>query len=331
MTDEPREIESTDQNGRLDRRTMLKGVVAGLAGTATAGTASAQDNTIVLEAEERPVAYRIEVSGRIGRGEEAGQTDAIVHDHVAVGAMVRTDDLDDRRDSYRFTGEIRRLDVIEGSLSRVQVNGESVDPNALAGSSRITAVLEDFEDEAWPGDWVHETRGYSITDDALSGEFGVEANGSLGYPDVGKPTVGTPRGHTYTVLTIPGSDDAHPALLTNCQRREVMDDCYAAWLRTGLDELRLEVRSGGSGILLERVPTDRSLDPGSEYVIALDVGLGWVRARALTRDATQLATTDWHPDTTHTGGMPGLYTDGTSEGVAGTQYDQYIQWLLGSP
>lgn len=315
---------------------MLKGVVAGVTGTATAGfttagTASAQENSVLLEAGERPAAYRIEVSGEIAKGEEAGQTDAVVHDHVAVGVMFGTDDLDDRLDGYRFTGEIRRLDVIAGTLSRVWVNDELVDPDELAGSSETTAVLEDFEDGAWPDDWVRETRGYSITDDALAGEFAVEANGSVGYPDVQKPTVATPRGHTYTVLTVSGSEDAYPTLLTNCQHRDVMDDCYAAWLRTGLDELRLQVRSDGSGTTLEEVSTDQSLDPGGEYVIALDVWLDAVRARVLTRDATELAATDWYADTTHSGGTPGLYTDGTSEEVAGTQYDHYLQWLAGTP
>lgn len=339
MPDEPRETESTDDCRRIDRRATLKGIAAGLAGTATAvpatagtaaGTASAWENEIVLEAGDRPVEYRIEVSGRIEKTEEAGQTDSIVHDHVAVGRMFRTDDLDDVRDGYRFTGRILRLDVLRGSLKRVRVNGERVHPDEFAGSNPTTGLLEDFEDGAWPDDWVRETRGYSITGDAPRGKFAVEANGSLGYPDVRKPTVDTPRGHTYTVLTVPGSSDAYPTLLTNCQSRDVLDDCYAAWLRTGLDELRLQVRSDGSGTVLEGVPTDRSLDPGAEYVIALDVGLDRVRARAFASDGTQLAATDWHADATHSGGTPGLYTDGTDEQVAGTRYDQYVQWLLGT-
>ena len=137
MTDKSREAESTD-GGQIDRRAMLKGVAAGLAGTSAAGTAAAGtaagtagawENEIVLEADERPVEYRIEVSGQIEKTEESGRTDSIVHDHVAVGTMVRTDDLDDVRDGYRFTGRLLRLDVLRGSLSRVWVNGERVHPD----------------------------------------------------------------------------------------------------------------------------------------------------------------------------------------------------------
>jgi hypothetical protein len=342
MTDEPREAESTD-SGQIDRREMLKGVAAGLTGTAAAGTAatgtaaagtvaetaSAWENEIVLEADERPVEYRIEVSGRIEKTEESGRTDRIVHDHVAVGTMVRTDDLDDVRDGYRFTGRLLRLDVLRGSLSRVWVNGERVHPDEFGDAdSPAVAVLEDFEDGAWPDDWARQTSGYAITDDALVERFAVEASGSLGYPDVRKPTADTPRGQTYTVQTVPGSSEAYPVLLTNCQSRDVLDDCYAAWLRTGLDELRLQVRSDGSGTVLEEVPTKRSLEPGAEYAIALDVGLEHVRARGFASDGTQLATTGWHTDTTHSGGTLGLYADGTSEAVAGTRYDQCVQWLL---
>jgi hypothetical protein len=334
MTDEPREAESTDNYGQMDRRAMLKGVAAGLVGTTAAGTAagttSAWENEIVLEAGERPVEYRFEVSGRIKKAEAAGQTDRIVHDRVAVGTMVRTDDLDDVQDGYRFTGRIRRLDVTGGSLRRVRVNDEAVNPDELAGSSPATAVLEDFEGGAWPDDWVDEVEGYGITDDALSGEFSLEADGSPGYPDIRKPTVATPRGHTYTAQTVPGSEAVAPTLLTNCQQRNVLEDSYAAWLRTGADELRLQVRSDGSGSTLQEVPTERSLEPGSAYVIALDVGLFGVRARAFASDGMEIGATDWHSDTTHVGGTPGLYTDGTGEQVAGTRYDQYGQWLLGT-
>lgn len=330
MTDTPETIESTDRERRLGRRAMLKGVAAGVVGTAAAGTASAHENTVVLDADERPVTYRIEVAGSIEKGDEAGQTDAIVDDGVAVGRMVRTDDLDDVRDGYRFTGQMRRLDVTEGSLKRVRVNGEAVDPDDLAGSSPATALLEDFEDGAWPDDWVDETEGYEITDDALTDEFSVEADGSPGYPDVRKPTAATPRGHTYTIQVLPGSREVSPTLLTNCQERNVLNDSYAAWLRTGEDALRLQVRSDGDGTTLEEVSTDESVEPGDAYVIALDVGLDRVRARAFAGDGEQIATTDWYDDTTHTGGTLGLYTDGEGEQVVGTRYDQCVQWLLGT-
>jgi hypothetical protein len=195
------------------------------------------------------------------------------------------------------------------------------------GDTSKATALEDFEDGVWPADWARETRGYSITNNSLVGSFAVEVNGSLGYPDIRKPTVDTPRGHTYTVRTIPGSSEATPTLLTNCQHRDVLDDSYAALLYTGLDELHLQVRSGGSGTRLEAVPTSQSLRAGREYAIALDVGSDWVQARAFSSDGT-IAATDRHTDTTHRGGTPVLYTDGTDSDVDGTLYDQYAQWPL---
>lgn len=329
MTDQPRTTESILDSGRLDRRTLLKGAVAGLVGTAATGTASAQENGITLEAGDRPVKYRIVVSGTIQKGDEAGTHDN-VEDGVAVGEMRKYDDVDDWVDNYVFTGRILGFDVLKGSLDRVWVNDERVDLKNLGKPDEPKGtVLEDFEDGAWPDDWTRETRGYGITEQSLVGRFSIEANGSLGYPDVHKPIVDAPRGHTYTVRTVPGSSEAKPTLLTNCQQLNVMDDSYAAWLRTGRDELRLQVRSDGRGTTLEAVPTSQPLRAGREYVIALDVGSHWVRARAFASDGL-IAATERHGDTTHSGGTPGLYTGGTEREVDGTLYDQYVRWPLGS-
>lgn len=327
MAERQRNAESTGELGRFTRRTMLKGAV-GLVGTAgVAGTASAWENAVTLEAGDRPVEYVLVVSGEIRRGDAAEETDRIVDRSVAVGEMRETDDLDDAVDSYEFDGRLLDVTVLEGSLKRVSVNDRRVDDDLLDGEA--VAVLEDFEDGEWPDDWVRETEGYEITDDPLVGRFAVEASGAVGYPDVRKPTAETPRGHTYTVRTVPGSAEAYPALLTNCQRFDVMDDCYAAWLRTGLDELLLQVRSGGRGTALGRVNARRSLSAGEEYWIALDVGDDWVRAWVLAGDGEVVAATDRHRDATHDGGTPGLYTDGTDEAVEGTRYDQCVRWPLG--
>lgn len=330
MTDQPRNIGSTGGYGRLDRRTMLKGAIAGLAGTVATGTASAHENKITLEADDRPVEYRIVVSGNIKKGEEAGTNDHIVDDGVAVGVMERTDNFDDKIDEYEFTGRITDFEVLKGSLKNVRVNGESVDPDDLAEPDESKGtVLEDWEDGAWPDDWEGETNGYAITDDALAGEFSVEADGPVGFPNVRKSTVETPREHTYTVWTAPASDQTKPAMLTNVQGLgSIMDNCYEAGVRTGQDELYLQVRSDGGETMLETVGTSQSLEAGKTYAIALDLGSDWVRARAFTSDGAELAATDKHEDTTHSGGTPGLYTGGRE--IAGTRYDQYVQWPLGS-
>jgi len=179
MSDKPRDVESTDTSGLVGRRTMLKGVAAGLVGASAAGTAvtgtaaagttdgtaSASENHIVLEADERPVEYRIEVSGQIVKAEGAGQTDSIVHDHVAVGTMLRTDEIDDAWDGFRYTGRIVRFDVFQGSFGRVWINGERVHPDDIGHPDppKVT-VLEDFEDRVWPGEWTDLVGEYQLTD-----------------------------------------------------------------------------------------------------------------------------------------------------------------------
>ena len=328
MTDQPRNIVSNSDYGRFDRRTVLKGAIAGLVGTVATGTASAHENTITLEAGERPAEYRIEVSGEIHKGEEAGATDR-ADGNVAVGMMKKTDSLDDRMDSYQFSGRIVELRVLQGSLNRVWVNGEPVDLTGFGPHKSKGTVLEDWEDGRWPDDWEGETNGYAITDDALSGEFSAEATGQIGFPNVRKSGVETAREHTYTVWTNPASDQTKPALLTNVQGLgSIMDNCYEAGLRTGQDELYLQVRSGGGVTMLETVGTSQSLSAGKTYAIAIDLGSDWVRARAFADDGTQLAATDKHEETTHSGGTPGLYTGGRE--IGGTRYDEVVRWPLGS-
>lgn len=324
MTEQPKDVESADNGAKVDRRTILKGAAAGLAVPAAVETASAHENTIVLEAGERPTKVRIEVDERIKKGGEAGRTDRIVRDRVAISVMKKTDDIDDRTDDFVFSGRIIDFDVLEGTLEGVWINGDRVNTADLgkSGAPEI-AIVEDFEAGRWPGDWQGETHGYRITRTALAGTFSVEADGSIGWPNVRKSSARTSRGHTYAVQTAPGSQEAFPTLLTNVQGLgSIMDDCYAAWLRTGDNELLLQVRRGGNGTDLERVRTRRPLKSGSEYVIALDVAREWVRAHAIASDGAVLATTDRHRDTTHAGGTLGLYTGGASDVVGGTRYDQ---------
>lgn len=274
--------------------------------------------------------YTFEVTGDLENLEPDEDSGSAIDEVIDLGDRVRVEGgVSTGDDRFAFSGDLIEVDVPPEVQIEVRDRTDETDETEDPDEAEPT-VLEDFEDGAWPDDWTRETQGYAITSDALAGSFSVEANGSLGYPDVRKPTVETPRGHTYTVRTVPGSSGAAPTLLTNCQQRDVMDACYAAWLRTGLDELLLQVRSGGSGTSLESVATSQSLSAGAEYVIVLDVGSDWVRARAFTSDGTKLAATDKHTDTTHGGGTPGLYTDGTDSEVGGTLYDQYAQWPLGS-
>jgi hypothetical protein len=107
-----------------------------------------------------------------------------------------------------------------------------------------------------------------------------------------------------------------------------MDNCYEAGIFTGRNELYLQVRSGGGETMLETVGTSQALRAGRAYAIGIDLGSDWVRARAFDSDGAELAATDKHRDTTHSGGTPGIYSGGRN--IAGTRYDEYVRWSLGS-
>lgn len=332
MTEPDRETETDEL---LDRRTMLKGAaVAGITGVALTGTASASQSdadqsTLPKEAivstpdTDEYYDYVFEVTGELEKLEPNEDRRHAVDDVVDTGDGVRVEGAvgtgDDR---FAFSGDLIEVDV--PPEVRIEIRARSAETDASE-----FAVLEDLETGSWPADWTGETDGYAITTEALAGRFSLEANGSLGYPNVRKSETDTPRGHTYTVRTVPESSGAYPTLLTNVQSAaSVMDDCYAAWLRTDSDELWLQVRSGGNGTTLEAVPTRQSLSPGTEYILGLDVGFDWVRARAFTNDGAALAATDRHTDTTHDGGTPGLYAGGSAEAVGGTRFDQYARRSL---
>lgn len=326
MTDRSEEIESTDDSGRLDRRTVLKGAAAGLAGTVATGTASAGGNTITLEADDRPVKYRIVVSGEIRKGAEAGGTDHIVDSDVAIGVMKKTEEINDVKDGYEFTGQITDFDVLEGSLNRVWVNGERVDPDDLGDSDTSGAtVLEDFEDGRWPDDWTGETNFYSVTTDAVRGTHSLEATHD--YVEVAKPSVSSPRGHTYALRTIvSGGDFGNAWLTTNVQdRNQTFDDCYGARLYPHHDNLQIVKRENENFSILATTNVD--LESGTEYRLVCDVDTDRVRARVLDADGEELAATDWVTDTTHTGGFPGIYTGGRNG--TGTRYDELTKHPLG--
>lgn len=351
MTEQNRHTEIDEL---VDRRTLLKGAAAaGMAGVALTGTASASGTASQSDASESDLPneaivstpgteeyydYVFEVTGELEKLESGEDRRHAVDDVIDTGDRVRvegtvgTDD-----DRFAFSGDLVEVDVPSAVRIEIRARADESDGGGESDSSDSSdesdasefAVLEDFETGSWPGDWTGETDGYAITDEALDGRFALEADGSLGYPNVRKPTADTPRGHTYTVRTVPGSSGAYPTLLTNVQGdASVMDDCYAAWLRTDSDELWLQVRSGGDGTTLESVPVRQSLDAGTEYILALDVGSDWVRARAFTSDGAALAATDQHTDTTHDGGTPGLYTGGSAEAASGTRFDQYARRSL---
>lgn len=121
MTDSERDAESTD--GRIDRRSVLKGTAAaGLAGAGLAGNASAQDGNEITfcAAGSETFSYFVRVSDSLWRGGtyESDQYDA-VGDDFAEGATS-----EDRCDSYRFAGEVDELEL--DGPGQVFVNGELV-------------------------------------------------------------------------------------------------------------------------------------------------------------------------------------------------------------
>lgn len=318
------DIESSDDAGRWNRRTVLKGVATGLLGTAATGTASAQENTIILEAAARPVEYRIEVSGQISKGHEAGVNDYVTDDGAtAVGVLEATDAFDDWVDEYEFTGEITDFEVTTGSLKNVWVNGRRVDPERLGGPS--VTVVEDFESGEWPGEWTDQTHQYRLTENAIRGSFSLEATAD--WPNVVEPTVETPRGHSYAVRTVvAGGGRAEAWLLTNVQNLDVaVDDCYVARLDPHENGLHVSKEVGGNHDILASADLDLSYD--TEYRLVCDVDAERLRARVLDADGTELAATDWVTDTTYAGGHPGLYTGGV--GAAGTRYDDLTKHPLG--
>lgn len=81
---------------------------------------------IVLRSLTNPVRYRIEVSGSIRAGDEAGENDEIEDDTV-VGKI----DGPNAPDNYHFSGVITEFEIVEGKAD-VFVNGEKVeDPVGL--------------------------------------------------------------------------------------------------------------------------------------------------------------------------------------------------------
>lgn len=340
MSESNREAEKDEP---IDRRTMLKGAaVVGITGVGLTGTAGARGASqngaeesrlpkvaiVSTPGTDEYYEYVFEVTGELEKLEPNEDRRHAVDDVIDTGDRVRVEGTvgtgDDR---FAFSGDLIEVDVppevrIEIGSRTDESGSDESDGSVASGFT----VLEDFETGEWPADWTGETNGFAITDEAIDGRFALEADGSLGYPNVRKSTADTPRGHTYTVRTVPGSSGAYPTLLTNVQSAaSVMDDCYAAWLRTDSDELWLQVRSGGNGTTLQAVPARQSFEPGTEYILALDVGPDWVRARAFTNDGAAIAATDRHTDTTHSGGTPGLYTGGSAEAASGTRYDQYAR------
>jgi hypothetical protein len=321
---------------------MLKGVAAGLVGASAAGTAvtgtaaagttdgtaSASENHIVLEADERPVEYRIEVSGQIVKAEGAGQTDSIVHDHVAVGTMLRTDEIDDAWDGFRYTGRIVRFDVFQGSFGRVWINGERVHPDDIGHPDppKVT-VLEDFEDRVWPGEWTDLVGEYQLTDDAIRGNWSLEATST--WSQIANSGVTTPRDHTYAARVMLPRASTNAWLSAHVQNpRLALSNCYSAVVAPQADEVRIVKRTNGSSTILDE--TSVALEYGTEYRVALDSGSDEVRARVFDAAGTQLGATAWVPETAYAGGHPGLYFGGVSNSDAvGGRWDDLTQHPFG--
>lgn len=126
--DGPRERESETRkratDGRLDRRTVLKGTAAaGFAGAGLSGTASASGwNEITFCAAGDDVfRYHFEASERVERGGKFESDDGDrVGEDFASGAVA-----EERCDSFRFTGDVEKL-RLDGP-GTVLINGEVVE------------------------------------------------------------------------------------------------------------------------------------------------------------------------------------------------------------
>lgn len=121
MTDSGRNFETTD--GGVNRRTILKGTaVAGLAGTALTGTASANEwkDLRFQAAGEEIFRYRVSVSGKLERAPNRDGGDTLLDENTAEGACSKG-----RHDDWRFTGDITELQLdgpgmvfVDGKLVR---------------------------------------------------------------------------------------------------------------------------------------------------------------------------------------------------------------------
>jgi Ca2+-binding RTX toxin-like protein len=154
-----RDTEKTRQTiGRgtgIRRRTLLSGTLAGVAGIGLggiAGTAGAhedeeddgrRENEIVVKALTDRAKYRIEVSGSIEAGEEAGEDE---NDSVSESAVAGLINGKGGVDNYFFSGRITRFLVTKGEV-KVYVNGKAVDdPVGFPGAPPRGIVLQALTD-----------------------------------------------------------------------------------------------------------------------------------------------------------------------------------------
>lgn len=187
-------------------------------------------------------------------------------------------------------------------------------------------TLESFEDGAWPDDWTNETGAYSLTTDALVGDYSLQVDSDNTYPQVSNPNLSTPRDQTYSVRTMLSGSDAEAWLLTNVQDPSAaQQNNYAAQLDHANNKLAVLRRENDSTYGLDS--TSVSLSAGTEYILALDAGSDSVRARVFDASGSELGATSYVSDTTHTGGYIGVYTDGAA---GGTTYDEFKRHPLGA-
>ncbi|WP_134671425.1 hypothetical protein [Halorussus marinus] len=125
---------TTDASDRgIARRTMLSGAAAGVAGVAFAGSASATPNVVTFRSTSEEVfRYRIRVSGEIRRGGpyESDSGDEFLDARTVEGAAS-----EGRADSFRFSGEIRELDLT--GPGKVFVNGDLIRDNTGRLPNRV--------------------------------------------------------------------------------------------------------------------------------------------------------------------------------------------------
>lgn len=185
-------------------------------------------------------------------------------------------------------------------------------------------VLESFEDGEWPGEWADEVEYYQLTTDAITGSYSLECTDD--YRQVAHTGVTTTRDATYACRTVVSQSGAQTWLLTNCQDLPgALRNSYAARLGPDIDALELIRRVDGSATTLASQSV--SLSYGVEYQVALALDGDQLRARVFDASGTELASTSWVTDTTHSGGYLGVYTDGTN--AAGTRHDEFTRRPVG--
>jgi len=132
---------------------------------------------ILVESLTSTVGYRIEVSGSLELGSEAGENEEVEND--AVDGMI---DSQNARDNYRFSGTITDFAITRGDAD-VFVNGDQVDdPVGRPGSSTQTGFAFEQDDRCEPvtplsgDDPVEDLYEYTYPTDRFEGPPGSDGS-----------------------------------------------------------------------------------------------------------------------------------------------------------